>query len=279
MKQNPEERRGAQAAIMDELSLGIGLRNPFDSAELEYLTFFARHCSATKHMRVWVDPPWAPIGHMIVEAYPVAPEIPPQMMEECKKFMLEAKWMLKMMDYALLAEKMPVRPPTTAHRINQERKSFPRAGKTFEQLFADELHGCLDAMQSHIQNALRAFGVLCGVEGAESEAIDGKEMRVWINLFRETILRNLDAEALPSQRIEAALHAAIRMDDARLLKQNDLDDIAHSSVAAGYCDLFLTEDSFADLLRRKYVQSVIPKQCTVVSKIEEAITATQKLLS
>ena len=278
MKQNPEERRLAQAAIMDELSLGVGLRNPFDTAELEYLRLFAKYWSAIKNLPIWIDPAWAPVGQMIVETYRVVPQISAPILEEGKEFMLESKWMLRMRDYALLGEGMPSKSKTITHGINQERKGYPRAGKAFQQLFEDELHGCLDARRTHIENAVRAVAFLFRVKGAESGTIDEREMRLWINLFREAVRQDIDGEVLPSQRVAAALHAAIRMDDARPLKENDLDDIEHSAMAVGYSDLFLTEDSFADLLRREYVRAVIPRHCNVVSKIGDAIAATQELL-
>ena len=252
MKQNPQERRLAQAAIMDELSLGIGLRNPFDVAELEYCRFFGNCWSPMKNLAVWIDPAWTPVGHMIVETYPVVPQIAPRILEEGKKFMLESKWMLRMKDYALLGKEIPRKSNTVAHRINQERKRYPRGGKAFQQLFEDELHGCLDARRMQIENALRAVALLFRVEGAESGEIDEGEIRLWINLLREAVRRDSDGETIPSQRVAAALHAAIRMDDARPMKQNDLDDIEHSAMAVGYSELFLTEDSLADLLRRKY---------------------------
>ena len=84
--------------------------------------------------------------------------------------------------------------------------------------------------------------------------------------------RGLDAKAIPSLRVRSALHAAIRMDDRRPFRENDLDDIAHSSVAASYTDVFLTERSFSELLNRPAVQSVIaPSKCRVVSNISEAL--------
>ena len=66
MKQLPE-RRLAQARIMDELSQGIGIRNRFDTAEIEYLQFFARQLPLQNGAKI--DPVWAPVGHLIGEKY------------------------------------------------------------------------------------------------------------------------------------------------------------------------------------------------------------------
>ena len=51
-------RRMAQAQLMDELSLGIGVRNSFDVIEIEYLNFFAKHVPQVSAARI--DHIWAP---------------------------------------------------------------------------------------------------------------------------------------------------------------------------------------------------------------------------
>jgi len=62
------------------------------------------------------------------------------------------------------------------------------------------------------------------------------------------------------------------MDDRRPFRENDLNDIAHSAVAVSYTDLFLTERSFAELLNRSAVQSVIGStNCRVVSNVSDAL--------
>jgi hypothetical protein len=70
------------------------------------------------------------------------------------------------------------------------------------------------------------------------------------------------------------------MDDRRLFRENDLDDIAHSAVAVSYADAFLTERSFAELLNRSAVQSVIaPMKCRVVSNVSDALAVIAGILA
>ena len=89
----------------------------------------------------------------------------------------------------------------------------------------------------------------------------------------------MDAKAIASVRVRAALHAAIRMDDKRLFRENDFDDVAHSSVAVAYSDVFLTERSFAEVLNRPAVRSVItPTKCQVVSSVSDALVAVSKIV-
>ena len=91
MKQ-PPERRLTQARIMDELSQGIGIRNRFDTAEIEYLQFFARHLPLPKGAKI--DPVWAPVGHLIGEKYN-HDVFPHAVMERGRKVMLDVTWAVR----------------------------------------------------------------------------------------------------------------------------------------------------------------------------------------
>lgn len=183
--------------------------------------------------------------------------------------MLDVIWAMRMEDYAKLTSPLP--PATTADLINAEHKLNPRNGKTFERLFAEELDGALDAMSPHIENAIKE--IARQFQGADTGgALPERERRALVNLIREAVTQGLDINAIPSQRIHAALHAAMRLDDRRDLKENDLDDFRHASVATAYCDVFLTEKPLAHTLRLRGVMKVIPHCCTVTSDLDEAIS-------
>lgn len=250
MKQKPLEKRLAQARIMDELSEGIGIRNPYDIAELELFRFFAEHSSSFK--RVPIDPIWTRVGLMTLEPEVECDLLPQDCLEHFRKVMLDVMWVTKIEDIAKKMDSCPRRPATTAANINAARQLHPRNGMTFEKLFFGELHGELYGMTSELNENDRRFCV---------------------NLLREIVTQGRDTTAIPSQRITAALHAALRLDDNYSLKENDLDDIQHSAVAAAYCDIFLTERFMADKLRLPAVKKVIPSKCEVLCGFDKAISA------
>lgn len=270
MKQYPLEQRLAQARLMDQLSEGVGIRNPGDTAEIEYLRLLARHNAALKDMPI--DPVWAPIGHLIHEVYRQSDALPHELMERYRKASFDVRWATRMEHLARRMEGMLVRSATTADRINVERQTNPRGNKSFDKLFSDELDGILDVMSPHIENSLKYAAHFVGIE-ATGEPMDEPERREWIKVIRESVRRDSDGPILPSERISTALHAAIRRDDKYPYEQSDLDDIGHSSVAAAYCDVFLTERRFTHFLRLPAVQKVIPRNCTVISNIDQAISA------
>lgn len=280
MRINPRSLRSCQAEIMDELSAGVAIRNGFDMAEIEFCEFFGRNLPALRDIPYRVETVWSPVGHMVVEKYPYHDDLPADFMERGRKVMLDVMWEKRMTDYAAL-EGMPEPPRDTAARANAERQSYPRGRQSFSELFAAELDGALDVMFPHIEETLISVAAIFGISAsAEERARAGAERHVWINLFREAVTRGLDTKAIPSLRVRAALHAAIRMDDRRPLRQNDLEDIAHSSVAVSYSAAFLTERSFAELLNRSPVQSAIaPTKCRVVSNVGDALAAIAEMIS
>jgi len=280
MRIKPQSLRLRQAEIMDELSVGIAIRNGFDMAEIEFCEFFGRNLPALHAIPYRVETVWCPVGHMVLEKYPYHDDLPAEVMERCRKVMLDVMWEKRMTDYAAL-DGMPEHPRDTASRVNAERESYPRGRQSFSELFAAELNGALDVMFPHVEETLVSVAGIFGIHATpEERARAGAERHVWINLFREAVTRGLDANAIPSLRIRSALHAAIRMDDRRPFRQNDLEDIAHSSVAASYSDLFLTERSFAELLNRAAVQSVVaPLRCRVVSNVSDALAAIAEILT
>jgi len=88
--------------------------------------------------------------------------------------------------------------------------------------------------------------------------------------FESSFLRDLDSAR------QADVECLVWM----VLRENDLDDIAHSAVAVFYSDLFLTERSFAELLNRSAVQTVIaPTNCRVVSNVSDALAAVAELVT
>ena len=188
--------------------------------------------------------------------------------DAAQKFMLDAMWEITLSD--LVTQNIPRPPADTVRRINAERTIYPRGDKSFQQLLKEELHGALEALLPHIMNAMRDLASVFGI-AADSADLTPQNFRPVINLIRESVIQRLDQAAIPSLRVRSALHAALRLDDQRPFRENDLPDIDHSAVAVSYCDVFFTERSFGDLLRRPFIKDVSMSPCAVASDPEEAL--------
>ena len=264
----PLARRKQHAATEEALCAGVALRNPFDVFELETLDFFIRNSPHLRNLPLRRDTVWCPVGHMLGEKYPFHPTLDGRAQDAAQKFMLDAMWEITLGD--LVMHDIPRPSADTAQRINAERTIYPRADKSFQQLLKEELHGALEALVPHMMNAMRDLASVFGI-AANSGDLTPENFRPVINLIRESVIQRLDRAAIPSLRVRSALHAALRLDDQRPFRENDLPDIDHSAVAVSYCDVFLTERSFGDLLRRPFIKDISLSQCAIACDPEEAL--------
>jgi hypothetical protein len=258
---------------MDNLSEGIGIRNPGDTTKIEFLSFLAGRDATLKDMPV--KPVWAPIGQLFHEPYFQIDKFPLELTEHYRKVSFDVRWAMTMEHLAMSLEGSAAGSVTTAERINLERQTNPRGDKSFKDLFSDELDGILDAMMPDIEKSLKYAEQFAGVEATEGP-LDEPDRRQCIRWIRESVRHDAGGKVMPSLRVAAALYAAIRLNDRHLFKQNDIADIEHCSVAAAYCDVFLTERMFTDILGRPAVQNVIPRGCLVICDIDRAISVLSK---
>jgi hypothetical protein len=264
----PFARRGQHAATADTLCAGVALRNPFDVFELEVLDFFIRNSPSFRNLPLRRDSVWCPVGHLLGEKYPFHPMLDGPAQDAAQKFTLDAIWELTLADLVMHDVPRPFR--DTAQRINAERVIYPRGSKSFQELFRDELHGGLEALLPHITKAMSDLASVFGIM-PEAGNLTLEAFRPVINLIRESVTQQLDTGAIPSLRVRSALHAALRLDDRRPFRENDLSDIDHSAIAASYCDVLLTERSFGDLLRRPFVAEISRTQCASACDPEAAL--------
>ena len=267
------EVRLSQAQLMDELSGGIGIRNQFEIAEIEILSLLIQHAPPFASMPV--DSIWTRIGNIIGEFRPENRELPVGLLARGRKVMFDVDWAMEVQHIARRMDTMlesKSRWTATSSRINEERKKHPRGQQSFEKLFSDELGGLLESLRLPIRNCWSKGASRNGIEISPTD-VPEKDVNDLISLLCSGVEKDSSARILPSCRIYAALHAAFRMDDGRNFKANHLPDFDHAALAAAYCDLFLTEKALSDLLHRQQVLAVIPKNCIVLSSIDDAIEA------
>ena len=96
MRINPIGLRLRQAELMDELCASVAIRNGFDMAEIEFCEFFGRNLPALQAIPYRVESVWCPVGQMVVEKYPYHDAMPADVMERCRKVMLDVMWEKRM---------------------------------------------------------------------------------------------------------------------------------------------------------------------------------------
>lgn len=277
MLQHPTDMRLATAKLMDELSLGITLKNFNEIAGIEYTRFFTDNHSALKHLAHCSLPVWTRAGALFGEMYPEHSSLPKDFQTELKKVVFDSFWARKIEDLARLPD-IKKNITRVAEQIKGERQKHPRNNQSFDNLYRGELNDVLDFHVKMIERSLLEIGSMVGIAPDSSGAFGSIPSHVFVNLIREVTTQKKDTKAIPSQRIQAALHAAIRMDDNRPFKENDAEDINHASTALAYCHVFLTERSLANLAQTKEVKDKALSACKVAWKPQDAVAIVEDLM-
>ncbi len=277
LQSQPIEWRSRTAKVMDDLSMGYCLSPPEDVYGIEISRFFIEHASSLRRFLYAIQPVWTKIGTLF-EAYPPRGFTTPEREVAADKAILDKVWAASVSELAGL-RKLPLRPRSVADQVNEERRQNPRNGRSFQNLYRDELHGILEFNKDVIDASVRDVTglVLNPADIPESSFSTEMPARVFINLLREATTRGRGQPGIPMQRTEAALYAALRLNEQRPFNPNDAFDIRHTASALAYCDVYLTERFFAALTSSREIRSVAPLNCQVASNTSDALALIQAL--
>jgi hypothetical protein len=272
LQTQPIELRLETAKIMDDLSLGVSLDGPEHVYGTELTRFFIENSSHLRHLAWTVVTAWTKIGTLFGESYPPRGILPEPMETAMDKALFDKLWNATVTDMATLDEE-PMKPTSVAEQINEERKQFPRDGKSFQALYGDELHGLLDFNKHLIEASLRDIAglVLNPAQISTSTAPDQVPTAAFVSLVKQATTMRRGQLGIPMQRTQAALHAFLRLDEQRPFQTNDANDIRHTASAMAYSDVFLTERFFASVANRREIRGVAPLNCQTAWIPEDAL--------
>jgi hypothetical protein len=151
---------------------------------------------------------------------------------------------------------------------------------SFGDLFLIEVNGFLDACRPIFADVMHnIYRQDTGNTPTAEEMAANKSGDHVANLIYQCFRHEKRAGQLPTIRMEASLHAAVRWDTARKFKRNDCADFRHASAAIPYFDYFLTERSLNQLLSDGNLKLRDYFNCVVVPDVSGAIRALASLES
>jgi hypothetical protein len=249
-QQDPISRR-ATAQLMDRLSDGACLQPPHAlfSIELDYWlhqVFFPHVPLHERVVLVWTKPFYF-VGQPRLQCEILTAD--QDMAAEKSSF--DAMWSASICQLSDLwrshgasgrAECVEV-----AQKLTSGKFEHHDTTKSFNDLYADEVWGGLDAYKREIDPVFERLMRKTGYAEAPSAA----EVSTGTYLLRKMIATAYQhgklSTQLPQCHINASLHAALRMNDKRQYKPGDCEDFRHAGSALPYCDIFLTERSLRHL--------------------------------
>lgn len=119
--------------------------------------------------------------------------------------------------------------------------------------------------------------IYCGFIPDELERSDSGQL--FANMIYNLFKLNKIEQEIPSFRIHAGLHAAVRWDKKQRYQDNDMHDFRHAAAALGYCDYFFTEKRLCHLVTQDLLKYDILFNCRTLWKLDEVVECLQKLES
>jgi hypothetical protein len=242
-RQGNTERRMQTVRMIDRLCRGIVIKNSCYRAVCEIHDFFEaasvrQELPTVPCRRVWVRP-YSFLGTPQISGWGAAEDL------AINKAFLSYAWTRSLED---LLTDTPVPDGSSddalranAVRITESSAKHVSEMRSFEQVFADEVAGLIDAHRAEIGHAFRPYaGAMLQAAGADSHDPSTVEQHA-LNLACSAIATPKPRRAFPLIRILAGLHAFIRWQRQRAFTFNDIFDLRHAAAAIPYCDVFLTE--------------------------------------
>lgn len=275
-KQSPERLQGTMKMV-DALSLGVAMVPSHERTAIEIELFTAR-----------AHPDHPPQPRPLWTAYAFAlgyQDLRPPGIE------IDAAMLVR------LAERAWMAPPSLWSRnhsgvFDARTESARLAAYLNEQeaLYAHEIDSHATALRIEVAGAAsmiegiaaREYRRIAEAAGQTAEANDiansrrvGKKMA---QLFAVSLEQEVNQRALPSLYIGAMLHAAVRSEEKRKIKPNDIFDFRHAAAALPHCSAFFTDGSLRKLITSGHTGLDALYSCRVAATPSEAVAILKDII-
>ncbi len=275
MKQTDLRTRGATAALIDELSLGVSLT----SGRTRIATEIAHWFNATSGETDLYDMQelvWTRLSYALGALHPTLPDLPAGEELEFQIEVFDALW-----DEPLvaIAERIGAHYPrhetdmaASAAAIDAANKAHRETLISYERTWRDEIAGAADVCHPMLLDVLAQKAERAGEPVADPDSDEGRQLaRMARNLLAFAFDRPETRGALRSIHIQSSLHAGLRWNRDTRFVANHYFDFDHAMGALAYCDAFLTEGFLANLVNAKHLNLGTVNGCQVTSDLNEAI--------
>lgn len=264
--------------LIDDLSKGTAIILLMDRIALEVHHFLRRNANGPSAVYRVEDLIWTKVPYVLGFCTPVSQSLPPEIDLAMQKAFLDQLWVTKMTEMLDIMgddNRLPSNAfPDISDQLNRGKLDHRHENNSFKQLFLSELWGVLDLYAPCFSDIMaRIYERDTGQHVSAEEKTKAESGRMVAKLIYEAFRHNKLTCELPSLRLGAGFHAAVRWDRNRKFKANDLPDFRHAVAAIPYCDFFLTEHSLRHLVsdRNLRLESLFP--CRTFSDAASAVQA------
>lgn len=279
-KQNDRHTLQASVELMDDLSCGICLLPLTERIPAEVFHFMEANRKGTDKVFRLDELMWTKAAYIIGFVTPSFSEMSDQDSLRIQKEFADDLWTIRLKDMlrTMSVDKAASKRfafPDISSELNEGKMSSLDEHKSFKSLFLCEVQGMLDVHKPEFASLMRyLYERDTGKALTQVEAANDDSGQLIANLIYHAFrLNKVERDALPSIRIGAALHSALRWDRNRNYKSNDLFDFRHAEAALSYCDYFFTEKSLCHLVQNRNMKLSETFECQVHHRAEDALTS------
>lgn len=276
-KQTDSNTRRATIKLIDELSKGIGLLEPEERIKLELLHLVRENTRGPDSVHHRHELVWTKVGYVLGFMSPDFDELSEDLECAIQKAFLDQMWSISLADFVgNQGSDAPTLPlfKDVSDIQNREKLNHRNDYSSFKQLFLIELIGILELYKPLLSELIQ---YVYETDGIEPIGVESKSGEALASVIYGAFERNKIKTELPSFRILAALHAAVRWDLQRKYKHNDHHDFQHAAAALPYCDFFLTERSLRNLVHDRNLKFASFFRCQTYSDAPSALAALAEL--
>lgn len=264
-KQSDDTTRIVTAELIDELSAGVAMTTQHDRMATELARMLHRRAGLKTLDRSALA--WVPVSTVLGEQHPVSAAFPDDVQLALQKGFYDLMSRIRLADMTRLTGKVPrdaqlsEQVARDLHAANQQHAGVH---STFEALRLAELEGGIDLF---VDDALSILRVIA----ARSEGCipllnnDRQSADVVVHILRALVRTDEFPQDCPSLYVKATCYAAVRWDQRRVFRANDMMDFNHASAALPYCDGFFTESPLRALIQQRHTRLSEVFACAVFS--------------
>lgn len=280
LKQTDPETLRSTAALIDSFSRGVSLLSGEERVRLEVFHFLETQLGSSLYSLQELV--WTKVAYNLGFLSPDHSAFPKDVNRLIQKTFFDQMWSMSLMDMVETMSKngAPPLPPFRGYseRLNAGKFAHMHQNKTFNQMFLSEVAGIVDSYRSDFEDLFvykfeKHYGYPPNPDEVKRSDAAQTFAKMIFNLFKHSKIQN----ELPSFRIHAGLHAAVRWDKKQKYQDNDLHDFRHAAAALGYCDCFFTEKRLCHLVTQDLLKYDKLFVCKTLWKLEDVLDCLRTL--
>ena len=280
LTQSDAKTRTATVGLMDLLSEGITIASLPERINSEILYWIRGHTLNKESLYPVGQLIWTRAAHFLGHIFPTETALSQEDEKAVQKASFDTMGSMSLTEVLETIGHNKIdsleRPPQVFVNLNEGKFNNLVSGKSYDDLLIDEVRGCVDAFWPHF---LEVFAYLDQTKTGMIPVTENKdEIRIMTSSRIVAAFKNEKMGThLPTFRILAGSHAAVRWDPKRKYKSGDWMDFKHAAVALSYFNAFFTDHSLAALLCNSPLEYDRLYNMRIISREEDALSLIEKL--